>query len=189
MQRSKKAAKNYSGRLRQAANLRIANSARGRLEKWFLAVFEGMERREPVALRAESLGCDSLGWSAQRAAPGPPTYRTPSPERALPPTPSRVTALQALERVCLNLTWACGRGLASAQAVTGRAFSPHSARDLTVAATRNTLVDRLSTGCESGLSSPGRSVRPLFQDGRRARVPAAIHRCEGERFRGFLARP
>ena len=46
---------------------------------WFLAVFGGIERSEPAVLRAESLGCDSLGWSAQRAAPGPLTQRTCQP--------------------------------------------------------------------------------------------------------------
>ena len=34
-----------------------------------------------------------------------------------------MTAFQALERVWVTLTWACARGLASAQAATGRAFS------------------------------------------------------------------
>jgi len=34
----------------------------------FLAVFGGIERSEPAVIRAECLGCDSLGWSAQRAA-------------------------------------------------------------------------------------------------------------------------
>jgi hypothetical protein len=34
----------------------------------FLDVFRGIERSESAVLRAESQRCDSLGWSAQRAA-------------------------------------------------------------------------------------------------------------------------
>src|SRR5881409_3245266 len=95
--------------------------------------------RVTSAIRAESPRCYSLGWSAQRAAPGGPArFRVPSSGFQLPiqpgtrnaelgtPTPKRVTAFQALKRVWVTWTWACARGLASAQAVTGRAFSPQS---------------------------------------------------------------
>jgi len=53
-----------------------------------LAVFGGMEFSEPAVPRAESLGCDSLGWSAQRAAPGPLIrFRVPSSEFRVPLQP------------------------------------------------------------------------------------------------------
>ena|SRR6266545_7402908 len=87
-----------------------------------------------VEMNAASQRCfglkawDVTAWGGARSAQPQVRYRKelPSPERALPPTPSGVTAFQALERVWVPLTWACARGLASAQAVTGRAFSPQS---------------------------------------------------------------
>ena len=36
----------------------------------FFAVFGGIGFRASAVLQAEGLGCDSLGWSAQRTAPG-----------------------------------------------------------------------------------------------------------------------
>jgi len=56
-----------------------------------------MERSEPAVLQAESLRCYSLGWSAQRAAPGPLTQNSPALKGRYPQQPSRVTAFQALE--------------------------------------------------------------------------------------------
>ena len=45
----------------------------------FFAVFGVVECSEPAVLRAESPGCDSLGCSARRAAPGPlARFRVPS---------------------------------------------------------------------------------------------------------------
>jgi len=40
-----------------------------------------------------------------------------------------VAAFQALEKVWVTLTWASARRLASAQAVTGQAFSPRSLKN------------------------------------------------------------
>ena len=50
-----------------------------RCQRWCFAVFGGTGFRAYPALQAESLGCDSLGWSAQRAAPGSVVRKIPPP--------------------------------------------------------------------------------------------------------------
>ncbi len=91
---------------------------------WFFAVFGGMRNGPSDVLQAESLECESLGWSAQRAAPGETTPHT----------------LPALNGRDHSDRYECqpfrprrfdGRaqpGLASAQAFTLRAFSPSQPR-------------------------------------------------------------
>ena len=67
---------NHSG----AYNIGADGSAlRSRCQRWCFAVFGGTGFRAYQALQAESLGCDSLGWSAQRAAPGSVVRKIPPP--------------------------------------------------------------------------------------------------------------
>src|SRR6266508_2378657 len=51
--------------------------------KLSVALFGGIEPSEPSLLRAESLGWESLGWRAQRAAPGPRTQCAPRPSKGV----------------------------------------------------------------------------------------------------------
>ena len=94
------------------------------MENRHSAGFGGVERRAPIWLRAESLGYDSLGWSAQRAAPGQATWKSPQPCKGVTIRHAPGAALQASWTDGRRVSWACARRLASAQAFTGRAFSP-----------------------------------------------------------------